>query len=495
MKKLRGAAALLVLLWGLMLPVCALGAADGPASEPPAPREITLLFNQVFLTDNILVTEGDALSLETELEDRSQLLNIAVGVTADQQYAADLELESLEHTVDVYTPGAYLVTAKLRLSEEYIQDYFISEEVRTLRFQVTVAAKGSLTMAYGRCCEGFIQYNYASPEESWPALWYVEIPRDAQEVDTASLTWVQGVPEDFYLGMPSAVRVLRASLDENWDYLFQLRGENLSSDIMRLNPATLQSSPLPSTGGNRDGDDAEEPGIGPPLVQTPPPAPGHGNAGSQPQPDAPLVLPVGEAEPTPQPDPASSPAPGLERVEGGTLTISGARLLWLLKQNPETVPFGWNGVSIQLPAAFLKGLGLGDSDMLALSLTQEDALAFTISLTAKGEKITKLEEALVRLPAPEPLEGYALTLGGETLGTTVTYEQGCAMFPITQTGHYALCENEAPEDALPPTASVPENGSKESWVQPVLKSYLPAAAALLLGLACAGWLWWRKRRP
>ena len=66
MKKLRGAAALLVLLWGLMLPVCALGAADGPASEPPAPREITLLFNQVFLTDNILVTEGDALSLETE---------------------------------------------------------------------------------------------------------------------------------------------------------------------------------------------------------------------------------------------------------------------------------------------------------------------------------------------------------------------------------------------------------------------------------------------
>lgn len=176
MKKLRGATALLVLLWGLMLPVCALGAADGPASEPPAPREITLLFNQVFLTDNILVTEGDALSLETELEDRSQLLNIAVGVTADQQYAADLELESLEHTVDVYTPGAYLVTAKLRLSEEYIQDYFISEEVRTLRFQVTVAAKGSLTMAYGRCCEGFIQYNYASPEESWPALWYVEIP-------------------------------------------------------------------------------------------------------------------------------------------------------------------------------------------------------------------------------------------------------------------------------------------------------------------------------
>ncbi len=265
MKKLRGAAALLVLLWGLMLPVCALGAAD-----------------QVFLTDNILVTEGDALSLETELEDRSQLLNIAVGVTADQQYAADLELESLEHTVDVYTPGAYLVTAKLRLSEEYTQDYFISEEVRTLRFQVTVAAKGSLTMAYGRCCEGFIQYNYASPEESWPALWYVEIPRDAQEVDMASLAWVQGVPEDFYLGMPYAVRVLRASLDENWDYLFQLRGENLSSDIMRLNPATLQSSPLPSTGGNRDGDDAEEPGIGPPLVQTPPPAPGQPTSARRP---------------------------------------------------------------------------------------------------------------------------------------------------------------------------------------------------------------------
>lgn len=492
MKKLRGAAALFVLLWGLMLPVCALGDAAGPVPEPPAPREITLLFNQVFLADNILVTEGDALSLETELEVRSQLLNIAVGVTADQLYAADLDLESLEHAVDVYTPGAYPVTAKLRLSEEYAPDFFISEEVRTLRFQVTVAAKSSLTMAYGRYCEEFVQYNYASPEESWPALWYVEIPREAQEVDIASLTWVRGVPEDFYLGMPSAVRVLRASLNENRDYLFQLRGENLLSDIMRLNPSTLQSSPLPSTGGNRDGGDAEEPGTDLPLVQTPPPAPGHESPGSQPPPDGPLVLPVGEAEPTPSPPP--SPAQGLERVEGDTLTISGARLLWLLAQNPETVPFGWNGISLQLPAAFLKGLGLGDSDMLTLSLTQEEDLQFTISLTAKREKITELEEALVRLPAPEPLEGYTLTLNGETLVTTVTYEQGCAVFPITQTGRYALCENKAPEDAPPPTAPAPENGPEEPWVQPALKSYLPAAAALLLGLACAGWLWWRKRR-
>lgn len=129
---------------------------------------------------------------------------------------------------------------------------------------------------------------------------------------------------------------------------------------------------------------------------------------------------------------------GYERVDGETMTISGTRLDRLLEANPETVPFGWNDVSVELSSAFLRGLGLSSEDMLSLTLTREDELAFTIAISAKGEEIRSFDEAVVRLPAPEPENGYTLSLDGRMLDTSVTYEEGFAVFTVEESGSYAL---------------------------------------------------------
>lgn len=189
---------------------------------------------------------------------------------------------------------------------------------------------------------------------------------------------------------------------------------------------------------------------------------------------------------------------GYERVDGETMTISGTRLDWLLEANPETVPFGWNDVSVELSSAFLRGLGLSSEDMLSLTLTREDELAFTIAISAKGEEIRSFDEAVVRLPAPEPENGYTLSLDGRMLDTSVTYEDGLAVFTVEESGSYALGgetvkETKASQVFGRPEA-VPEKEYGQSLPKPGFADFLPVIIGSISALACGGWFLWRRYR-
>lgn len=110
----------------------------------------------------------------------------------------------------------------------------------------------------------------------------------------------------------------------------------------------------------------------------------------------------------------------------------------MLASDTEIIPFGWNGISLEMPASFIETLAPSDTDMLSLTLTHEDKLAFSVFLTVSGTEIKELPSSLIRIPAGSPEGVYSLLRSGETLPTNVSYENNCAVFTITRTGRYML---------------------------------------------------------
>ena len=110
----------------------------------------------------------------------------------------------------------------------------------------------------------------------------------------------------------------------------------------------------------------------------------------------------------------------------------------MLASDTEIIPFGWNGISLEMPASFIETHAPSDTDMLSLTLTHEDKLAFSVFLTVSGTEIKELPSSLIRIPAGSPEGVYSLLRSGETLPTNVSYQNNCAVFTITRTGRYML---------------------------------------------------------
>lgn len=179
-----------------------------------------------------------------------------------------------------------------------------------------------------------------------------------------------------------------------------------------------------------------------------------------------------------------------EHVDRDTMTLSGARISWLLKNQAEVVPLGWNEVSLSLPAEFLLGLKLAPEELLSITITRPDELAFTISMTADGTALTSIGETMVRIPLTGSSGGYVLMQGDTPLDTMITIEDSCAVFSIHETGSYRLAEALSPPQSGFGTESAP-SPKRPGQVIPIGKG---TGLAIGMLLAILGFALWRKRR-
>lgn len=478
--------------------------------------EIKVILNQGLIAKNDMLEYGDVQGLEDMVEGWNRNLYFVAGFTEDLEKGAALELEALDYSsINVWHPGVYTVTVRLKICEDYAGDFTISDEVRTLCFQITVGTPDEITFAFNHIAATFIQYDFTAPVDASPVLWYAKAEQGKQPEDT---DWKEG-EEEFYRRSPSMVRILCSALDKRCDYFFQMRSGNLASNILKLESTALFPSDDKDMGGDRDGNDNNDDTEKPPLIQ-PSPLPPSNTETSEvlPPVTTPQVTEPSDAvlsQVTP-PVALSSKSvlhqrsadngiasiesgneplgQGFESVDGDTMTISGARIMWLLSSNAEKIPFGWNRVSIEIPAAFLEGLGLSGKDMLALTLSHETDLSFDIMITAKGEEIKSLTEIVVRLPVPETRSGYTLMLDGKSLDTAVVCEQGYAVFTIDQAGSYELCEKGGALKASCTDRSAPLKQQTKELPQPAFTDFLPVIIGVILLIACSGWFLWRKYR-
>lgn len=460
-----------------------------PASEPDPNEnegewegeddvpEITVIWHADLFLQARTLECGDEEGRSDLLDTLSQQFESIGGLTADYEYGAELVLDKIDTSnLDLSTPGTYTIVIRLKLSDEYSSDFYISDETRTLHLSVTVTAPDKLTLTYSKTMDTYIQYLVSPSGDENPVLQYAVTGPDTEP---AEADWTSEIPDGFCTYSQNGVRIYRSMLDPEKYYYLKVCRDDLTSNVVKLIPPT-DNSINNGMGGDRDGSDTNDTTLDKPLVQTPPTNPGSSSSsdsdrsssggsssegksdssgGQSSQTAASASQASQDAVSAPQTESATSTV--YERFDNSTLTISGSRLRMMLASDTEIIPFGWNGISLEMPASFIETLALSDADMFSLTLTHEDKLAFSVLLTVSGTEIKELPSSLIRIPADPPKGGYSLLRSGETLPTDVSYENNCAVFTITRTGRYMLKDvPEVPVDRETPNLQEETTSSK-----------------------------------
>lgn len=460
-----------------------------PASEPDPNEnegewegeddvpEITVIWHADLFLQARTLECGDEEGRSDLLDTLSQQFESIGGLTADYEYGAELVLDKIDTSnLDLSTPGTYTIVIRLKLSDEYSSDFYISDETRTLHLSVTVTAPDKLTLTYSKTMDTYIQYLVSPSGDENPVLQYAVTRPDTEP---AEADWTSEIPDGFYTYSQNGVRIYRSMLDPEKYYYLKVCRDDLTSNVVKLIPPT-DNSINNGMGGDRDGSDTNDTTLDKPLVQTPPTNSGSSSSsdsdrsssggsssegksdssgGQSSQTAASASQASQDAVSAPQTESATSTV--YERFDNNTLTISGSRLRMMLASDTEIIPFGWNGISLEMPASFIETLALSDADMFSLTLTHEDKLAFSVLLTVSGTEIKELPSSLIRIPADPPEGGYSLLRSGETLPTDVSYENNCAVFTITRTGRYMLKDvPEVPVDRETPNLQEETTSSK-----------------------------------
>lgn len=460
-----------------------------PASEPDPNEnegewegeddvpEITVIWNADLFLQARTLECGDEEGRSDLLDTLSQQFESIGGWTADYEYEAELVLDKIDASdLDLSTPGTYTIVIRLKLSDEYSSDFYISDETRTLHLSVTVTAPDKLTLTYSKTMDTYIQYLVSPSGDENPVLRYAVTEPDTEP---AEADWTSEIPNGFCTYSQNGVRIYRSMLDPEKYYYLKVCRDDLTSNVVKLIPPT-DNSINNGMGGDRDGSDTNDTTLDKPLVQTPPTNSGSSSSsasdrsssggsssegksdssgGQSSQTAASASQASQDAVSAPQTESATSTV--YERFDNSTLTISGSRLRMMLASDTEIIPFGWNGISLEMPASFIETLALSDADMFSLTLTHEDKLAFSVLLTVSGTEIKELPSSLIRIPADPPEGGYSLLRSGETLPTDVSYENNCAVFTITRTGRYMLKDvPEVPVDRETPNLQEETTSSK-----------------------------------
>lgn len=445
-------------------------------SEDDVP-EITVIWHADLFLQARTLECGDEEGRSDLLDTLSQQFESIGGLTADYEYGAELVLDKIDTSnLDLSTPGTYTIVIRLKLSDEYSSDFYISDETRTLHLSVTVTAPDKLTLTYSKTMDTYIQYLVSPSGDENPVLQYAVTGPDTEP---AEADWTSEIPDGFCTYSQNGVRIYRSMLDPEKYYYLKVCRDDLTSNVVKLIPPT-DNSINNGMGGDRDGSDTNDTTLDKPLVQTPPTNSGSSSSsdsdrsssggsssegksdssgGQSSQTAASASQASQDAVSAPQTESATSTV--YERFDNSTLTISGSRLRMMLASDTEIIPFGWNGISLEMPASFIETLALSDADMFSLTLTHEDKLAFSVLLTVSGTEIKELPSSLIRIPADPPEGGYSLLRSGETLPTDVSYENNCAVFTITRTGRYMLKDvPEVPVDRETPNLQEETTSSK-----------------------------------
>lgn len=460
-----------------------------PASEPDPNEnegewegeddvpEITVIWNADLFLQARTLECGDEEGRSDLLDTLSQQFESIGGWTADYEYEAELVLDKIDASdLDLSTPGTYTIVIRLKLSDEYSSDFYISDETRTLHLSVTVTAPDKLTLTYSKTMDTYIQYLVSPSGDENPVLRYAVTEPDTEP---AEADWTSEIPNGFCTYSQNGVRIYRSMLDPEKYYYLKVCRDDLTSNVVKLIPPT-DNSINNGMGGDRDGSDTNDTTLDKPLVQTPPTNSGSSSSsasdrsssggsssegksdssgGQSSQTAASASQASQDAVSAPQTESATSTV--YERFDNSTLTISGSRLRMMLASDTEIIPFGWNGISLEMPASFIETLAPSDTDMFSLTLTHEDKLAFSVFLTVSGTEIKELPSSLIRIPAGSPEGVYSLLRSGETLPTNVSYENNCAVFTITRTGRYMLKDvPEVPVDRETPNLQEETTSSK-----------------------------------
>lgn len=434
---------------------------------------------------------------------------------ATQEYAP-VVLESIDISdVDIYTVGEYHVRINMKLEDSYTDRYYIRDENCTVDIPIYISDETGLKMHLVLDASFAYKFAWYAPVEFLPSdVLYLEVDADTYytEEELIQAPWLICDDYDIATLSMNLIYILKP-LPKDTAYYFCVKVGDDYTDIVRVSytdPPTISDSA--GMGGNRDGDDHEEPEH-PPLFQ---PAPddskdspetgdsvvssggaensgtGQGQNSSSvagPEQDSSNVAgPAGSSSSHSSGNSrSSSSSTALETVTATNTTMSGARIRMLLDTEEEFITFAWSGICLRIPKDYFLALNLSDEDLFSVEMKRTANNSFTLSVAIDGKELTELAPSSVQLSVADTDIPYTLYLDNNKLNTTVACQDGCAIFDVTRTGTYQL-RTEGQAD----TVSEVSNGSGTH------RMFFPVAAVLML-IFITGILIYlrvrRKRRP
>lgn len=203
------------------------------------------------------------------------------------------------------------------------------------------------------------------------------------------------------------------------------------------------------------------------------------------------VLPSAPSEQT-------APLAVTEMVTETSTTLTGLRLNHLLAMNGEQpVLFEKQGVAVELPRAFLTGLGLDDAALFTVTIEQPETDSFSLSIMAGVKTSFALPSTVVRLPWVETQDRLECVdeTGAHVSSAHYESEFGTVSCTIYATGTYSI--RPLPEKAETPTPLSVHTGETAPKAPAVEATAAQPRALLcgaaLLSVAAAGFSLLKKR--
>ena len=404
-----------------------------------------------------------------------------------QEYAP-VVLESIDISdVDIYTVGEYHVRINMKLEDSYTDRYYIRDENCTVDIPIYISDEAGLKMHLVLDASFAYKFAWYAPVEFLPSdILYLEVDADTYytKEELIQAPWLICDDYDIATLSMNLIYILKP-LPKDTAYYFCVKVGDDYTDIVRVSytdpPAISDSAGM---GGNRDGDDHEEPEH-PPLSQPAPddskdsPEAGDSvissgsaeNSGAgQEQNSSSVAGPAGSSlSGSSSNSHLASAGTAVETVTATNTTMSGARIRMLLDTEEEFITFAWSGICLRIPKDYFLALNLSDDDLFSVEMKRTTNSSFTLSIAIGGKELTEFAPSSVQLSVDDTDIPYTLYLDNNKLNTTVTCQDGCAIFDVTRTGTYQL-RTEGQADTV-------SEVSNESGIR---RMFFPAAAVLML---------------
>lgn len=415
-------------------------------------QEIISLFNSDVFANPRLMEVGDEDQWKEYQENIKQTFQFIGGLTAEDGEAL-LTPQAINYAnVDITTPAQYEVVVTLEIAPDYVENFFISEELATVKIPIHVGDP-----------QEFDLYRMSMTSDSLRVLWLYPLDK-TQPASISYCSSEEEIPSDELVLLPctediagigvsaSLLTIHRQALVQGKHYYFQITQGDTYSRILHLvdNGETLSSDTM---GGDRDGGDSggntppdliQPPPTMPPPTMPPPtmPPPNGDDDSNDSEPPAPTP-PAGGSESEPPastlPMPTSPiPPPFMEFFGETEDVISGTRLKLMLRSENGVARFSKQGLTVTLKDNVFSTEPLQDSDQIRIAIEKLKDDSFSLALTMNEKNITSIPDTIVMVPYHPKQIGSALFLqdeqGGEVSAADYDNQLAVATFTVQSTG-------------------------------------------------------------
>ncbi|SHH68389.1 hypothetical protein SAMN02745196_01017 [Clostridium collagenovorans DSM 3089] len=445
-------------------------------------KEITKIFNYDIFIKGRVIPINDIESLNQEIEARKQMLSFVAGYNENYDEAL-LTVESFDFSeIDISKVGTYTIIIKLQIDSDYSEEYFISDELRTLYIPIRISDPNYLDIFVLGVNASTYDIDFLKPvtEDLDLLCFQSDIPMTIQELE--NVTW------DLYDTMPPIkfFRISRNELELNKHYYFRIKHDTEYSNIIHIfDDGNI--SVYDSIGGDRDGGDSEGDDV-PDIIQPPPINLGSSINSSDDGDESnsesykPTLKDPSDNESdkrvylSDKKLPTMSNVPNVDNTlnrEDGVFEyfgenkdiISGYRLKLMYESSGGKAIFSKNGVTVILLQSLLETLNIKDNDSFCIEIKNISSSEFSLFIAVNGVEVKNIENITFMVPYTKNFTEGSLSILCDSSNIISLYDydmnQKVLSFTANSTGTFNIRENvdrldaqESNIESKPPNKSI-----------------------------------------